>query len=196
MKNFRLNVTTQSLLRENNYLFNYQDRNIITFHEKINNPCLIIKSIDNTINFIQKKNKILNYKEIYKKENIIGIILKNDNNEFIWNYNNYFIKNEFLVSFEKMDWIVVKNTFFSNQKNMHLLKEGDIIKLGNVVLLLRKIKILYPSFEKTISIKKNVLEINNSKNQNDSNNKINNQISISKNINLENYKKKRNNIIK
>ena len=190
MKNFRLNVTTQSLLRENNYLFNYQDRNIITFHEKINNPCLIIKSIDNTINFIQKKNKILNYKEIYKKENIIGIILKNDNNEFIWNYNNYFIKNEFLVSFEKMDWIVVKNTFFSNQKNMHLLKEGDIIKLGNVVLLLRKIKILYPSFEKTISIKKNVLEINNNKNQNDSNNKINNQISFSKNINPENYKKK------
>lgn len=191
MKNFRLNVTTQSLLRENNYLFNYQDRNIITFHEKINNPCLIIKSIDNTINFIQKKNKILNYKEIYKKENIIGIILKNDNNEFIWNYNNYFIKNEFLVSFEKMDWIVVKNTFFSNQKNMHLLKEGDIIKLGNVVLLLRKIKILYPSFEKTISIKKNVLEINNNKNQNDSNNKINNQISFSKNINPENYKKKK-----
>ena len=74
MKNFRLNVTTQSLLRENNYLFNYQDRNIITFHEKINNPCLIIKSIDNTINFIQKKNKILNYKEIYKKEKSLSYL--------------------------------------------------------------------------------------------------------------------------
>ena len=185
MKNFRLNVTTQSLLRENNYLFNYQDRNIITFHEKINNPCLIIKSIDNTINYIQKKNKILNYKEIYKKENIIGLILKNENDEFIWNYNNFFIKNEFLVSFEKMDWIVIKNTLFSNQKNMHLLKQGDIIKLGNVVLLIRKIKIIYPSFEKTISIQKNFTEIN--KNLTGQNNIINNQISINRNFNIENY---------
>ena len=188
MKNFRLNVTTQSLLRENNYLFNYQDRNIITFHEKINNPCLIIKSIDNTINYIQKKNKILNYKEIYKKENIIGLILKNENDEFIWNYNNFFIKNEFLVSFEKMDWIVIKNTLFSNQKNMHLLKQGDIIKLGNIVLLIRKIKIIYPSFEKTISIQKNFTEIN--KNPTEQNNIINNQFSINRNSNIENYNNK------
>ena len=172
MKNYRLNVTTQSLIRENNFLFNYQDKNIISYHQKILYPCLIYKSIDNTIYFLQKKDKNFQYTQLNKKDNIIGIIIKNENNEFIWTYNQFFENGVFLIPFENMNWIVLKNTIFSNQKKSHLLKEGDIIKLGNIVLLTRKIQMISSLIEKTISVNKNTLEINNNKNTNEYKNEI------------------------
>ena len=172
MKNYRLNVTTQSLIRENNFLFNYQDKNIISYHQKILYPCLIYKSIDNTIYFLQKKDKNFQYTQLNKKDNIIGIIIKNENNEFIWTYNQFFENGVFLIPFENMNWIVLKNTIFSNQKKSHLLKEGDIIKLGNIVLLTRKIQMISSLIEKTISVNKNILEINNNKNTNEYKNEI------------------------
>ena len=172
MKNYRLNVTTQSLIRENNFLFNYQDKNIISYHQKILYPCLIYKSIDNTIYFLQKKDKNFQYTQLNKNDNIIGIIIKNENNEFIWTYNQFFENGVFLIPFENMNWIVLKNTIFSNQKKSHLLKEGDIIKLGNIVLLTRKIQMISSLIEKTISVNKNILEINNNKNTNEYKNEI------------------------
>ena len=187
MKKFRLNVTTQSLMRENNFLFNYQDKNIISYHERIFYPCLIYKSIDNSLNFLQKEEKIFQYIKFNKNETIIGIILKNENDEFIWTYNKYFEKGAFITPFENMDWIVLKNTIFSNQKKLHILKEGDIIKLGNIVLLTRKIKIISSLLEKTISVNKNIIEINNHKNTNEFKNE-NNKNNLFNEYNLENIR--------
>ena len=88
-------------------------------------------------------NNIKITKNIYFNESInlehfcVGKISIKPNKEYIWNYNNYFKGNKFTKTYDALDWLVIGPRGY---KYSYKLTEGDFIKLGKLVFLVRKIK--------------------------------------------------------
>ena len=110
----------------------------------INNTSYLLKRGKDIKVIKIRKNKDFKYSKDY-----IGQITIKQNEEYIWNYNNYFRKNKFIKPYDSLDWIVIGPTNFStsyntsNTKygNAYKLSEGDMIKLGKITFLIRKIKV-------------------------------------------------------
>lgn len=82
------------------------------------------------------------------QSNYIGKLLIKPNEEYLWLYNDYFKDNKFIKPYDSLDWIVIGQTKFSHssfnyylKKYSYKLSEGDLIKLGKITFLVRKIKI-------------------------------------------------------
>ena len=77
----------------------------------------------------------------------MGKISIKPNEEYMWNYNNYFINNKFIKSYDALDWIVIGPSKFTSHsifsrnkhKSSYELCEGDFIKFGKLVFIVRKI---------------------------------------------------------
>ena len=126
--------------KDSNFLFDYESNDYSFTTREINNSCYILKN-ENKIKFINKSNN--NDTELNSDEKYLGYIIKNKkNDEYTWNFNKYFTNNQFTKPFENLDWLVIGKTKFSNPfQNKYKLKEGDIIKLGKIILLVREINI-------------------------------------------------------
>ena len=124
--------------KDSNFLFDYESNDYSFTTREINNSCYILKN-ENKIKFINKSNN--NDTELNSDEKYLGYIYKNKkNDEYTWNFNKYFTNNQFTKPFENLDWLVIGKTKFSNPfQNKYKLKEGDIIKLGKIILLVREI---------------------------------------------------------
>ena len=166
-----MRIKSQTWSKDGPFLFDYESDDYKVTNHIIKNNSYIIKR-NNIIKIIKTSNiKNINIK---KKEGYIGIISINKNEEFFWEYNNYFEKNKFIKPIDYLDWIVLSSTLsshclFSDRKfdGAYNLCEGDIIKLGKILFLVRKIKINKDEIKK----------------EKDSNS-INNNINI--NMNIEN----------
>ena len=124
--------------KDSNFLFDYESNDYSFTTREINNSCYILKN-ENKIKFINKSNN--NDTELNSDEKYLGYIIKNKkNDEYTWNFNKYFTNNQFTKPFENLDWLVIGKTRFSNPfQNKYKLKEGDIIKLGKIILMVREI---------------------------------------------------------
>ena len=166
-----MRIKSQTWSKDGAFLFDYESDDYKVANHIIKNNSYIIKR-NNIIKIIKTSNiKNINIK---KKEGYIGIISINKNEEFFWEYNNYFEKDKFIKPIDYLDWIVLNSTLsshclFSDRKfdGAYNLCEGDIIKLGKILFLVRKIKINKDEIKK----------------EKDSNS-INNNINI--NMNIEN----------
>ena len=139
------------------------------------------------------KNK--NIQNIKNKDDYIGTISIVKNEQFFWDYNNYFEKNKFIRSYDCLDWIVIGSTQFSSNYSLsekrfetsYKLLEGDLFKLGKLIFLVRKIK-LVENENKKVNESFISNSINNNSNMNLLNNSINEELIIykqnKKNINL------------
>lgn len=90
-------------------------------------------------------NSLLNDNEGDISRDYIGKISIKQNEEYIWNYNNYFYNNKFIKPYDSLDWVVIGSTKFSSNsskfENSYKLNEGDFVKLGKITFLVRKIKL-------------------------------------------------------
>ena len=139
------------------------------------------------------KNK--NIQNIKNKDDYIGTISIVKNEQFFWDYNNCFEKNKFIRSYDCLDWIVIGSTQFSSNYSLsekrfetsYKLLEGDLFKLGKLIFLVRKIK-LVENENKKVNESFISNSINNNSNMNLLNNSINEELIIykqnKKNINL------------
>ena len=79
-----------------------------------------------------------NKKGINIYQDYMGKISIKPNEEYMWNYNNYFINNKFIKSYDALDWIVIGPSKFTSHsifsrnkhKSSYELCEGDFIKFG------------------------------------------------------------------
>ena len=126
--------------KDSNFLFDYESNDYSFTTREINNSCYILKN-ENKIKFINKSNN--NDSELNSDEKYLGYIIKNKkNDEYTWNFNKYFTNNQFTKPFENLDWLVIGKTRFANPfHNKYKLREGDIIKLGKIILMVREINI-------------------------------------------------------
>jgi pSer/pThr/pTyr-binding forkhead associated (FHA) protein len=133
-----LHLICETWNKDSNFLFDYESNDYSFTTREINNSCYILKN-ENKIKFINKSNN--NDTELNSDEKYLGYIYKNKkNDEYTWNFNKYFTNNQFTKPFENLDWLVIGKTKFSNPfQNKYKLKEGDIIKLGKIILLVREI---------------------------------------------------------
>ena len=138
-----MHLTTQSWNKEGIFLFDYENEGYkITNHIIKKSSYILNRNKDIKIVKVSN-NKNINIKN---KEGYVGTITLNNKEEFIWNYNNYFEKDKFLKPYDSLDWIVIGPTQFSSGNDRKLessyrLSEGDLIKLGKLIFLVRKIKI-------------------------------------------------------
>jgi len=133
-----LHLICETWNKDSNFLFDYESNDYSFTTREINNSCYILKN-ENKIKFINKSNN--NDTELNSDEKYLGYIIKNKkNDEYTWNFNKYFTNNQFTKPFENLDWLVIGKTRFSNPfQNKYKLKEGDIIKLGKIILMVREI---------------------------------------------------------
>jgi hypothetical protein len=117
------------------------------------------------------------------------------NEQFFWDYNNYFEADKFIRPYDSLDWIVIGSTQFSSfyidseRKNegSYRLVEGDFIKLGKIIFLVRKIKVNEDDIKKANESFTSNSVNNNNANMNLYSNSINEELIIYK------YKKKNTN---
>ena len=137
----RLNLTSQTWNKDGAYLFDYANQGYKVSNHKITDTSYIIKYRKD----IKIINSLFNDKEGDISRDYIGKISIKQNEEYIWNYNNYFLNNKFVKPYDSLDWVVIGSTKFSSNpskfENSYKLNEGDFIKLGKITFLVRKIKL-------------------------------------------------------
>ena len=188
-----MHLTSQTWNKEGTFLFDYENEDYKVSNHIIKNNSYIMKK-NNDIKIIKVSNmKNINIKN---KADYIGIISIKQKEQFFWDYNNYFDKDHFIKPYDCLDWIVIGPTQFcttyseSERKfeGSYKLSEGDLIKLGKIIFLIRKIKIKKNDIKKN-KIKKNDLSssnsINNSSNISNSNIDMNLDDKYNNNINEE-----------
>ena len=169
---------SQTWNKKGTFLFDYENEGYIVSKHTITNSSYIVKK-GKDIKLIKS---VLNNFDTKYLDNYIGKISIKENEEYIWNYNNYFEKNKFIKPNDSLDWVVIGPTKFSSnyssyrRKNnrSYKLSEGDFIKLGKITFLVRKIKHSNENLKETkrnnesnlsISVENSNLNINNSINE-------------------------------
>ena len=118
------------------------------------------------------------FKNVDPEKDYIGKIIIKPNEEYYWNYNDYFRISKFIKPYDALDWMVIGP---SKNKNSCKLNEGDFIKLGKLVFLVRKIK---TNQNENLNETKRNSSVDNSEMNLENN--INEDIIIHKRINYEN----------
>ena len=136
-----MNLTSQAWNKEGAYLFDFANQGYKISNYKITDTSYIVKH-KNDIKII---NSLFDENEGNISSDYIGKISIKQNEEYIWNYNNYFHNNKFIKPYDSLDWVVIGSTKFSSNsskfENSYKLNEGDFIKLGKITFLVRKIKL-------------------------------------------------------
>ena len=121
---------------------------------------------------------------IKNKEDYVGMITMKENEQYFWDYNGCFEKDKFIKPYDCLDWVVIGPTQFSSKNSAsdrkfegsYKLSEGDLIKLGKIIFLVRKVN---------TNIKKNETQkVNGLNNESFSSNSVNNNSNA--NFNVEN----------
>lgn len=142
---------------------------------------------NNDIKIIRASNiKNINIKN---KEDYVGMITMKENEQYLWDYNSCFEKDKFVKPYDCLDWVVIGPTQFSSKysasdrkfEGSYKLSEGDLIKLGKIIFLVRKVN---------TNIKKNETQRGNGLNNesftsNSVNNNSNANFNVENNINEE-----------
>ena len=84
---------------------------------------------------------------IKNKEDYVGMITMKENEQYLWDYNSCFEKDKFVKPYDCLDWVVIGPTQFSSKnpasdrkfEGSYKLSEGDLIKLGKIIFLVRKV---------------------------------------------------------
>ena len=188
----RLNLISQTWNKEGAYLFDYANQGYRISNHKITDTSYIFKNKKD----IKIINSLLNDNEGDISNDYIGKISIKQNEEYIWNYNNYFYNNKFVKPFDSLDWVVIGSTKFSSNsskfENSCKLNEGDFVKLGKITFLVRKIKL--NSNENVKETKRNnesnssiSIDYSNSNMNINVNNTINEELVIYNRFNNSNY---------
>ena len=137
---------------------------------------------NNDIKIIRASNiKNINIKN---KEDYVGMITMKENEQYLWDYNSCFEKDKFVKPYDCLDWVVIGPTQFSSKysasdrkfEGSYKLSEGDLIKLGKIIFLVRKVN---------TNIKKNETQKGNGlNNESFTSNSVNNNSNA--NFNVEN----------
>lgn len=137
---------------------------------------------NNDIKIIRASNiKNINIKN---KEDYVGMITMKGNEQYLWDYNSCFEKDKFVKPYDCLDWVVIGPTQFSSKysasdrkfEGSYKLSEGDLIKLGKIIFLVRKVN---------TNIKKNETQKGNGlNNESFTSNSVNNNSNA--NFNVEN----------
>ena len=167
-------MISQTWNKKGTFLFDYENEGYIVSKHKITNSSYIVKK-GKDIKLIKS---VLNNFDTKYLDNYIGKINIKENEEYIWNYNNYFEKNRFVKPNDSLDWVVIGPTKFSSyqRKNSrsYKLSEGDFIKLGKITFLVRRIKHTNENLKETkrnndsnisVSAENSNLNVNNSINE-------------------------------
>ena len=134
---------------------------------------------NNDIKIIKSSNiKNINIKN---KEDYVGMVTMKEKEQYFWDYNSCFEKDKFIKPYDCLDWVVIGPTQFSSKNSAsdrkfegsYKLSEGDMIKLGKIIFLVRKVN---------TNIKKN--ETQKVNNESFSSNSVNNNSNA--NFNVEN----------
>jgi len=127
---------------------------------------------------IEENDNTNNYESSYNiNDKLCSVIYKND--------RYYLIPNKLDLNNQKnYSWLVYKGKIFPKSKNKYKLKEGDIIRVGRIWLIIREIN--FKNHNNNNSSNINLFNFNNNNNNNNKDNKDNNN--NNDNNNNDNFK--------
>ena len=155
------------MLKDSNDLIDYEKGKFSLESFTINSSQIIYRNNDK-IQLIQKNKEIDNIK---LEQKLFEIKAKND--KFYFCPNIQIIKDNNLQGMINSSWLLYQGKNYPKSQNKYRLSEGDIIKIGRIMFIIREIKI-----KQSLTMNKNSITNNFSEDFNDSNNIniINNEI--------------------